>query len=400
MWLLRSVPLKRWAVVCAAMGVAVLLSSCGGGGGGATAPADPIVVTVGPGEFKSATLVKDFPLSTIVTVVSDGGDAWAAVKPKYAVSSYRMEYLTQDGKGQQVLASALVNVPVKAAGATSPVLSYQHGSMTTDAEAPTNHVLASEVSVWIASTGFIVLAPDYVGYGVSKGQPHPYLLAAPSASVVNDMLTAATYWRQTRGVRDNKQLFMVGYSEGAYVSMAAARALESNTSRRDQELVAAILGGGPYHVGVTLDELLKRIRSENPILGALINPGLLKYLGSGVQASVRNELVKQLLGPDADVVLDATLLDNFLADDAAAIERQSNVHDWKPSKPVRLFHGREDQTVSYLSSSVTLQAMQTRNAGGLVSLTDCAAQPSSHLGCVASFFRFAVKELDALARDL
>ncbi len=400
MRLLRSVPLKRWAVVCAAMGVAVLLSSCGGGGGGATAPADPIVVTVGPGEFKSATLVKDFPLSTIVTVVSDGGDAWAAVKPKYAVSSYRMEYLTQDGKGQQVLASALVNVPVKAAGATSPVLSYQHGSMTTDAEAPTNHVLASEVSVWIASTGFIVLAPDYVGYGVSKGQPHPYLLAAPSASVVNDMLTAATYWRQTRGVRDNKQLFMVGYSEGAYVSMAAARALESNTSRRDQELVAAILGGGPYHVGVTLDELLKRIRSENPILGALINPGLLKYLGSGVQASVRNELVKQLLGPDADVVLDATLLDNFLADDAAAIERQSNVHDWKPSKPVRLFHGREDQTVSYLSSSVTLQAMQTRNAGGLVSLTDCAAQPSSHLGCVASFFRFAVKELDALARDL
>lgn len=383
-----------------ALGATMLLGACGGTGSDSSPQTEPIVVTVGPGEFKSATLVKEFSLEAIATTVREGGEAWSVVNPKYGVSAYRMEYLTTDAKGQQVLASALLSVPVKQNGSISPVLSYQHGSMTKDAEAPTNHVVASEVSVLLASKGFIVLAPDYVGYGVSKGQPHPYLLAAPSASVVNDMLTAAKYWRQTRSVRDNKQLFMVGYSEGAYVSMAAARAMETGGSVHSPNLVASVLGGGPYHVGVTLDEILKKVRSDNALLGALINPGLLRYLGSSVQASVRNEIVKQLLGSDADIVLDATFLDNFLADDVAAIERQSNVHDWKPFKPVQLFHGRNDQTVSYLSSSVTLQAMQTRGASSVVSLTDCAAQPSSHLGCVPGFWAFMIKHIESLAKDL
>jgi fermentation-respiration switch protein FrsA (DUF1100 family) len=50
---------------------------------------------------------------------------------------------------------------------------------------------------------------------------------------------------------------------------------------------------------------------------------------------------------DADVTFQSTFLDNFLADDTSAIERASNVHDWKPEAPVRLFHGRDDQTVPY-----------------------------------------------------
>ena len=376
-----------------------LVSACGGGGSPAV-PEEPIVATVGLGEFKSATLAREFSLDALAAAVREGGEAWKFVNPKYAVTSYWLKYLTVDGKGQQVLASALVNVPNKGTGSTSPVLSYQHGTMTMDAEAPTNRIVVTEASVLIASTGYIVLAPDYVGYGASKGQPHPYLLAAPSASVVNDLLTAAKYWRQTRGIRDNRQLFLVGYSEGAYVSMAAARALEATANPFNQQLALSVLGGGPYHVGVTLDELLKKIRSENALLGALINPGLLRYLGSSVQASVRNELVRQLLGPGSDVVLDATVLDNFLADDAAALERQSNVHDWKPSRPLRLFHGKDDQLVAYRSSLVTSQAMQSRGAGGLVSLTDCAAQPPSHLGCVPGFFGFAVAELQTVAKDL
>ena len=390
---------SSWWSCALALALATVLSACGGGAG-SSVPEEPLVVTVGPGEFKSAAVVKEFSLGAITAAVREGGDAWAIVNPQYAVTSYRLEYLTVDGKGQQVRASALVSVPTKPAGVASPVLSYQHGSITTDADAPTNHVVAGEVSVLLASKGYIVLAPDYVGYGASKGMPHPYLLAAPSASAVNDLLTAAKYWRQTRGVRDNGQLFLVGYSEGAYVSLAAARALEATARSPGEQLVLSVLGGGPYHVGITLDELLKKIRRDNALLGALINPGLLRYLGSSVQATVRNELVRQLLGPGSDVVLDATVLDNFLADDTAAMERLSNVHDWKPARAVRLFHGKDDQLVAYQSALVTLQAMQARGATGLVSLTDCAAQPSSHLGCVPGFFGYVVNELQPLAKDL
>ena len=64
----------------------------------------------------------------------------------------------------------------------------------------------------LASLGYVVLAPDYVGFGVSRGTSHPYLLATPTAAAVNDFLTAATYWRAASGVQDNGQLFLAGYS--------------------------------------------------------------------------------------------------------------------------------------------------------------------------------------------
>jgi hypothetical protein len=82
-------------------------------------------------------------------------------------------------------------------------------------------------------------------------------------------------------------------------------------------------------------------------------------------------------------------------------ERVSNVHDWGPRLPWRLFHGKDDQTVPYKSSTVTLQAMLARGAlPGNVSLTDCTATPADHLPCVPPFFTRAMGYLGLLARDL
>jgi pimeloyl-ACP methyl ester carboxylesterase len=381
------------------------LASCGGSPGGgsapvATEPVDPIVITIGPGEFKAITPLKEFSAAEIAKAIANSAGSLPVVTPRYAVQSYRLDYLTLGGDGKQVLASALVNVPAKPAGATSPVLALQHGTTSRDAEAPSNEVAASKVPVVLASTGYIVLAPDYVGYGSSKSQPHPYLLAAPSASVVVDLLTAAKYWRQTTGVRDNRQLFLAGYSEGAYVSMAAARSLAGSTSPHAKNLSLVVTGGGPFNVTATMDALLQRIREENALLGALINPGFLKLLKDAERAKVRNAVLNELLGSGADVEFQSTLIDNYLADNSAAIDAQSNVYDWKPVVPTPMFHGRDDQTVAYKSATTTLQAMQARGAGNLVSLTDCQRVPAGHLECVPPFWQFVVTQLAAVARDL
>ena len=377
----------------------------GGGSGGrpvpvAAEPEEPIVITVGPGEFKAITALREFPTADVAKAIADSAGSLPGVTPRYAVKSYRLDYLTLGGDGKQVLASALVSMPSKPAGSTSPVLALQHGTTSRDAEAPSTEVAASKVPVVLASTGYIVLAPDYVGYGSSKGQPHPYLLAAPSASVLVDLLTAAKYWRQTTGVRDNRQLFLAGYSEGAYVSMAAARSLAGSTSPHAKNLSLVVTGGGPYNVTATMDALLQRIREENALLGALINPGFLKLLKDAERAKVRNALLDQLLGSGSDVSFQPTLIDNYLADNTAAIEAQSNVYDWKPVVPTPLFHGRDDPTVAYKSASTTLQAMQARGAGSLVSLTDCQRIPAGHLECVPPFWQFVVAQLAAVARDL
>ena len=391
--------------VCA-LALAASLAACGGGGnddtvtdGGGTPPVRP-ADPEGAGQLQAATLLGTVAAADIAAALTSEESLAQDVVPRYAVTSYRLEYLTTDADGKAVRASGLVSVPQKAPGAKSPVLSYQHGTLFRDAEAPSNNAVASEVAVVLASLGYIVLAPDYVGFGASKGAPHPYLLAAPSAAATVDFLTAARTWRGQANVADNGQLFLTGYSEGGYVTMAAHRALQTSGSSHLQQLRMVVPGAGPYNVQATMDSLVDLVRDEQPVIGALINPGFLRYLGGSVQREVRRLLLRALMPGDADVVYDARFIDRFLDDDVPYIAEFSSVHDWKPNLPVRLYHGQDDRTVPYASSASTLQAMQQRGAGDLVSLTDCRAQPAGHMQCVPPFITFMLGQLAPVAQDL
>ena len=390
-----------WALVFVAA-----LAGCGGGGGGGddsvagTTPTSPVPTPERSGQLESAALLGTLAATDIAAALADKESLAQDVVPRFAVTSYRLEYLTTDADGRQVRASGLVSVPVKAAGAKSPVLSYQHGTLFKDAEAPSNNAVASEVAVVLASLGYIVLAPDYVGFGASRGTPHPYLLSAPSAAATIDFMTAARTWRNQANVVDNGQLFMTGYSEGGYVTMAAHRALQAGNSPHLQQLRMVVPGAGPYNVQTTMDGLVRLVRDEQPVLGAAINPGFLRYLGGTVQREVRRVLLRALIPGDADVSYDTRFIDRFLADDVQALAAISSVYDWKPTVPVRLYHGRDDRTVPYASSAGTVRAMQDRGAGDLVSLTDCRAQPAGHLQCVSPFINFMLGQLAPVAQDL
>ena len=159
-------------------------------------------------------------------------------------------------------------------------------------------------------------------------------------------------------------------------------------------------GAGPYNVALALDEELKLVAQVYPLLGAVLNPGFLRLLGDADRQKVRDELLRQVLGTDSDVSFVPTVIDNYLADNRAAIDSQSSVHDWLPNVPVNLFHGRDDRTVSYLSATNTMQAMQARGAGSRVSLTDCVATPAGHPECVVPYWQFLLATLAKLARDL
>ncbi len=395
---------RRWAAVWLVLFLALGLGGCGGAGGDSSSPPPLVSVPVNPvgaGQFKEVTPIQTLSLGDIASALGTLGDQALQVKPRYGVAAYRMTYLTQDGYGQPITASALVVVPQKAAGASSPVLSYQHATIKRNAQAPSYLADLASPEIVMASLGFLVVSSDYVGYGASHGAAHPYLLAAPSAAAVIDLLTASKYWRETQKIADNGQLFLAGYSEGGYVTMAAARALQLGTSPHLAQLVSVVPGAGPYNAALTLDELLGLVRDEYPLIGWLLHPGLLKYLSDSDRDNVRNALLKALMGDDADVLFLPAVLDAYLADERDRMEIISDVDNWLPSMPVHLFHGREDQTVSFYNSSNTFQKMQALGAGSRVSLTECTtAPPAGHLPCVGPYFEFVIKTLAAAARDL
>ncbi len=399
-----------------ALAIAGLLTACGGGGDEASTETAAAAANESGVEAESSggkrilaaadtlpgTLRGSTPLGLVTKqAIVDAmvGGRLPPTVPVYDVNTIRLSYMTTDGQGQPILASGLLALPKKAPGKTSPVVSFQHATIFRDAQAPSNNPTGTEPSVVLASLGYIVVAADYVGYGVSKGAPHPYLMSAPTAAAVVDLLTAGLSYAVSNGVLGNGQLFLVGYSEGAYATAAAHRALQDRGGDIANALVGSAPGAGPLDVGASLDELLRRVRDENAALGFLIDPDLLQNLGSSLRRRVRDEMLSRLIPEDADVVFQSTFIDNFLANNRGAINRDSDVYDWRPAKPVRLFHGRDDQTVPFISSVRAQQTMVGRGAPSVL-LQECRSIPASHLGCVAEYWTYMLAQMGFVVRNL
>lgn len=378
----------------------LLMAGCGGGdssnsgNGGAVTP--PVVSNpAGSGHFEAATFIKTVNVADVAAALPK--EVAAVVSPLYSVDTYKITYTTTDSTGQPVTASGLAAIPVKASGSASPVLSYQHATIKLDAQTPSNHATPDEPAILFASMGYIVSAADYVGYGSTKGMLHPYLLSAPTAASVADFMTASSRWRQIKAITDNGQLFLTGYSEGAYATIATLRMLTQNKAALP---LRTFVGAGPYDVTLTLNSMLSAVRQQNPIVGALINPGFLKNLGANDRANVRNLLLASALGTQSDVRFDPTFLDNFLNDDTAAIAAVSNVYDWAPQSAITFFHGRDDTTVPYGNTDSIFNAMTRYGAGNLIDRIDCPAKPAEHIACVPSFLINDIGRLGAVAKGL
>ena len=380
--------------------LAAALVACGGGDDDPATPEQPPENSA-PGALLSGSMVNTITPAQITQAFKDPeSHIQSGIVPRYSVSSYRLNYVTTDKNGAKVTASGLVSVPVKAAGARSPVLSYQHASTFRNNQAPSIKVEAVEPPLVLASLGYIVVSPDYVGFGASYGVEHPYLTSSPSSRAVIDMLSAAQTWRRQAGVVDTGQLFLAGYSEGGYATMAAHRAIHQQGGELKTQLQAAVPGAGPYDVQETLDEQLDRVRKLFPPLALLIDPDHLSDASESVRNEVRRLLLRQMVPEDGDVRYQTLFMDRFLADDKAGIAAEHSVHlGWAPSVPVYLFHGRGDLTVPY---SAAESARDTLRAAGApdVTLTDCTTPKFGHLDCVPEYFRFAVDRMGRLAKDL
>jgi pimeloyl-ACP methyl ester carboxylesterase len=388
------------------------LAACGGGGDDAAAgsgsaglqqaQAVPVaaMATVGNGQLMSATLLQTVPLADLAAVLDSAPTL--GHRARYPVTTWRLTYVTRDGEGREVTASALAAVPVKPAGQRSPVMSWQHGTLFEDRRVPSNNQPLEEPAALMASLGYIVVAADYVGYGASRNVPHPYLMSAPTASAVVDLLTAAAQWRQASGVLDNGQLFMAGYSEGGYATMAALRAMEASGSPHLANLVGVAPGAGPYSVTATMDNMLALVRERSTFLRLVAWPGVLRSLSENTRSLLRELLLREAIPPEADVTLTSTFIDLYLSDDTAALDAVSNVHDWKPTFPVLMFHGRDDRTVGYDVATRTLSTQRSRGSVS-ASLTSCdagAGVPAGHLECVLPYFTFMLSAAAGAAHDL
>lgn len=355
------------------------LISCGGSSSSVqNPPAPPTDQNRGGFQSISSRVVNSIE-SIQAAINSVGGQNITA---KYAVNTYKLEYMTLDSANALVKVSGLIAIPEKTT--PSPIVSYQHATTFTNKSAPSFQLTAGEESIEIAlaSLGYIVFSADYVGFGSSFGRDHPYLQKLPSAYAVNDMLKAIKTWMDFSDIKTNEQLFMTGYSQGGYVTMAALQDLHSNP-QEGLQIVTAVMGAGPYDLSLALNELV-----ENNLGISLPRVDIPDFLVDPVI-----DIIEKTLIPDnADVGFESDFLERFLTDD-----RQDDVHNWQPLVPIKLFHGDDDETVPIESAESTLKTML--DLGADIELIRCTENPSSHSKCVLPFINFVVDHFESLRSD-
>lgn len=163
----------------------------------------------------------------------------AAGQPKCAIDFHQFEYSTVGAGGETTTASGSLMVPNGADPACSgkrPVLMYGHGSSLRrnvrmgdlTPNAPYAETSAAAAALY-AAQGYIVIAPNYAGYDTSTLSYHPHHVADQQAKDMIDALTAArkAFAKLPHPVLDSGKLFLTGYSEGGYVTMATHRAMQA-----------------------------------------------------------------------------------------------------------------------------------------------------------------------------
>ena len=163
----------------------------------------------------------------------------------YDIEIYKVVYNTSYN-GSTITASGLIAIPKT----TEQVgmLSFHHGTITNREDAPSNFSSSDFNSISyaaMASVGFIGVIPDYLGFGSSSSILHPYYVEDLTASSILDMLKAAAEFAQQKNLQFNGKLFLAGYSEGGYATMAAHKAIESD-GLDGFNLIASFPGAGAY----------------------------------------------------------------------------------------------------------------------------------------------------------
>ena len=258
-------------------------------------------------------------------------------------------------------------IPLKLLGANKITPSLYTG----DAE---THRDVRNMGLGWASAGYVVFMPDYIGFGLTLGNDHPYLCFTEMfKSNIDGLLAAKSAVLEQNLVYDNN-LFITGWSQGAGAALSAHKYIQENYASQFTVLASSGLAG-PYNLEKTAIETLKKKDEEVAILPIIswgiysINKfsSIKRPTGQLYSYPVFDQMSSILIPSNkASKVFNGVFLSGLLdsTDDVFLRELQRNSYcdGWKPQGKVFLHHGDADRVVPYYNSADAYYGLTT--AGG------------------------------------
>ena len=146
--------------------------------------------------------------------------------------TFPVAYWSQTPQGDSLLVSGRVYLPKQRY--LNGILVANHYTICSDAEAPSN--IFSMESMF-TTKGYAVIMPDYVGYGLSREEIHPYLHWRSAAQTAVDLLNCMPALLDYYGYSYPTDVVISGYSQGGAVALGVARMIEEqNANAEDNSL--------------------------------------------------------------------------------------------------------------------------------------------------------------------
>ncbi len=334
---------------------------------------------------------------------------------KYDVDLYKVEYLTTH-KGSSITASGLVALPKNALEVA--MISFHHGTLTLHSDAPSNFSASDPNALLygaLSSSGFIGVVPDYLGFGSSSNILHPYYVEEYTASAILDMLEAAKELAVDKGIKFNTRLFLAGYSEGGYATVAAHKAMEERKPE-GFELIASFAGAGAYDLSGMQKYLFGRQTYDDPhYLAYIVRSYQLTYDFSSALTDFfkepyagripalfdgqkgATEIDAQLTPVISDLIHEMVLTSIDTDPEYAYLVnafQQNSLLDWAPTKKLFLYHGEDDTTVPYQNSADTYESLISE--GGSVEDLELIPLEGTHSSAVEPYLLDFIPKLWAL----
>jgi hypothetical protein len=318
-----------------------------------------------------------------------------------------------DGKVHSMTGLLILPKSILSGKPSVPILMYQHGTEVYRPFSPSRYLNHQDrptdypevmVAAAIASTGYAVALVDYEGMG-DNINTQPHVVCATLAQQVIDLLKAS---RDIIGGSNspctwNSQLFLMGYSEGGYVTMAVTRELQLNYAAEFTVTASAPLSGPHDLSGVMRGVILSGstfkapyfvpmlLSSYNYAYGGqttLFSPGfamlppfnstLPPLFDGNSQSDTISEAMGMIFSPVnliAPKIILTTGFITLLTNDTSpgsvfAFLKQNDSYRlpgqvdsvWVPTVPIRMIHHKSDELVPYGNSQVAFDAFSTAGA--------------------------------------
>jgi alpha/beta superfamily hydrolase len=277
--------------LCATAATCLLLSACGGSdasnGTGINASSSGSTSSPAPGTLLSSPLtpLSSFSATDLLAQVTAAASSTQLQQLESSIGSpvcdievYHIQYATVGGAGEATTASGALMVPTGThAGCTGPrpIVLYAHATATdhgfniadlTNEENAEGLFLAAV----FASQGYIVVAPNYVGYDTSTLPYDAFLVGDQQSQDMINALQAARSALPTAAAAsttDSGKLFVTGYSQGGYVALATHRAMQA----AGMAVTASAPMSGPYALSAFVDAVFAgEVDGGAPIVATLL----------------------------------------------------------------------------------------------------------------------------------